>query len=68
MLNVVNVYGREFGVMFANDKSKIFIVNKRDDEIERNWLLGDFEVKQTREYKYLSVFIDENECEKKNNK
>ena len=63
MLNVVTVYGREFGVRFSKDKSKVLIVNRGDEETERNWVLGDFEVEQTRKYKYLGVWIDESGCE-----
>ena len=47
MLNVENVHGREFEVRFSKDTSKVLVVNRNDEEIERNWALGDFEVKQT---------------------
>ena len=51
MLHVVNVYGRKLGVRFSKDKSKVLVVNRSDEEIERNWVLGDFGVEQTRNYK-----------------
>ena len=37
MLNVVNVYGKGFGVRFSKDESKVLIVNRGDEETERNW-------------------------------
>ena len=30
---------------------------------ERSWVLGDFEVEQTRKYKYFGVWFDESGCE-----
>ena len=39
-------------------------MNRRDEEIERSLVLGDFEVKQTEKCKYIDVFIDENRCER----
>ena len=63
VLNVVNVYGRDFSVKVSADKSKVLVVNGEQEDLEREWELGDIRVKRTKEYKYLGVTLNERESE-----
>lgn len=47
LLYVVNGYGRDFGVKFSNEKSKIMTVNRSEGERDVTWRLGETEVGQT---------------------
>ena len=64
LLDVVAQYGRDFGVKFSSEKSKVMIVNRSQDEEDRKWRLGENELQQTCEYKYLGVCMSVNGCEK----
>ncbi|MPD06982.1 hypothetical protein E2C01_102821 [Portunus trituberculatus] len=37
MLDVVDGYGRDFGVGFSSEKSKVMIVNRSEDEGNAVW-------------------------------
>ena len=64
LLDVVGQYGRDFGVRFSSEKSKVMIVNRSQDEENITWRLGENELEQTREYKYLGVCMSADGCEK----
>ena len=55
LLNVVDEYGRDFGVNFSCEKSKVMIVNRSEDERNATWRLGVKELHQVCEYKYLWI-------------
>lgn len=61
LFDVVEDYGREFGVAFSNEKGKIMIVNRAEDEKNTTWRLDFNELEQTRKYKYLGVWMYANE-------
>lgn len=48
--------GRDFGVSFNSEKSKVMILNRSEDEIEGK------ELQQTQKYKYLGVWMSANGC------
>lgn len=48
LLDVVDGYGRDFGVRFSSEKSKVMIVNKSEDECNAVWRLGENELKQAQ--------------------
>ena len=52
LLDVIKGYWRDF---FRRDKSKIMIVNRSVDERDTVWSLGENELEQTREHKYLGM-------------
>ncbi|KAK4328209.1 hypothetical protein Pmani_001329 [Petrolisthes manimaculis] len=60
-------YGRDFGVKFSNEKSQVMIVNRTDDEREHTWRVGENNLKQTDEYKYLGVWLSPSGSEKTKN-
>ncbi|XP_050705903.1 uncharacterized protein LOC126991179 [Eriocheir sinensis] len=62
LLDVVGGYGRDFGVRFSSEKSKVMIVNRSEDERETTWRLEGDELEQTEEYKYLGVWMEVNGC------
>ena len=64
LLDVVGQYGRDFGVRFSSEKSKVIIVNRSQDEENITWRLGENELEQTREYMYLGVCMSADGCEK----
>ena len=67
VLDVVDEYGRDFGVRFSSEKSKVLIVNRSEDERDVSWKLGENELQQAQEYKYLGVWMTPNGCEKAKN-
>ena len=67
MLDVVSEYGRDFAVKFSREKSKVMIVNRSEDERDATWRLGEDELQQENEYKYLGVWMSPNGCEKMKN-
>ena len=67
ILDVVDEYGRDFGVKFSSEKSQVMIVNRVDNEGNVRWKLGEDELKETNEYKYLGVWMSTNGCEKAKN-
>lgn len=67
LLDVVNEYGRDFGVKFSHNKSQVMVLNCAEGERLRTWRIGDTELEQTKKYKYLGVYMSQNECEKTNN-
>ena len=40
LLDVVDGYGKDFGVRFSYEKSKIMIVNRSEDERNAVWRIG----------------------------
>ena len=64
LLDVVAQYGRDFGVRFSREKSKVMIVNRSQNEEDNTWRLGENELEQTREYKYLGVCMSVDGCER----
>ena len=67
LLDVVDGYGRDFGVRFSSEKSKVMIVNRSEGECNAVWRLGENELKQAQEYKYLGMWMSPNGCEKTKN-
>ena len=67
ILDVVDGYGKDFGVRFSSEKSKVMIVNGSEDERNATWKLGETELEQTNEYKYLGVWMSPNGCGKTKN-
>ena len=67
LLDVVDGYGRDFGVRFSSEKSKVMIVNKSEDERDMVWRIGENELRQTLEYRYLGMCMSPNGCEKAKN-
>ena len=63
LLDIVGQYGRDFGVRFSSEKSKVMIVNRSQD-VNITWRLGENELEQTCEYKYLGVCMSVDGCEK----
>ena len=59
VLNVVAGYGKDFNVNFSDDKSEVLIVNGEADEGENGWKLGEKNLKRTKEYKYLGMWLNE---------
>ncbi|KAG0713413.1 hypothetical protein GWK47_016279 [Chionoecetes opilio] len=64
LLDVVNEYGRNFGVKFSSEKSKVIIVNITEDDRNATWRQGENELEQTSEYKYLGMCMSSNGCGK----
>ena len=48
---MVDEYGRDFGVNFSCEKSKVMIVNRLEDEGNATWRLGMNELQQVCEYR-----------------
>ena len=67
ILDILSEYGTDFGVRFSAEKSKVMIVNRTEDERGCTWRLGDREIEQTCEYKYLGMWMSPNGCEKAKN-
>ena len=63
LLDVVGQYGRDFGVKFSSEKSKVMVVNRSEDE-NSIWRLGENVLEQTGEYKYLGVCMSADGCVK----
>ena len=64
LFDIVGGYGRDFGVEFSSEKSKVMIVNGPEDERDSVWRLGENEVQQTDECKYLGMWMSPNGCVK----
>ena len=62
MLDVVNKYSIDFGVKFGLDKSQVMIINKDHMDVDKNWKLGENQLKNTDEYKYLGVSVNVKGC------
>ena len=67
MLDVVNEYGKDFGMNFSDDKSKVMIVNGTEEDKDKTWYVGARIIKQTDKYKYLGVWMSSNGCERMKN-
>ena len=63
MLDIVNEYSLDFGVKFGMDKSLIMVLNGDEDDMDKEWKLGEYCVKRTDEYKYLGVTLNIKGCE-----
>ena len=59
MLNAVSEYGEDYGVRFSKEKSQVLIINGDNVDSEREWMLGGNEIKTTKKYKYLGMWLDE---------
>ena len=64
MLNAVSKYGEDFDIRFSKEKSQVLVVNGNDWDNDRVWMLGGNEIKRTREYKYLGMWLDEKGSER----
>ncbi|KAG0725205.1 hypothetical protein GWK47_039070 [Chionoecetes opilio] len=64
MLNAVTEYGRDFNVRLSKEKSQVLVVNGDDSDADRIWMVGGNEIKRTKEYKYLGIWLDDKGCEK----
>ena len=67
VLEVIGGYGRDLGVSFSSEKSKIMVVNRSENEGNITWMLDEKELQQTKEYKYLGVWMSTNGCERTKN-
>ncbi|XP_063877492.1 uncharacterized protein LOC135109778 [Scylla paramamosain] len=67
LLDVVDGYGKDFGVRFSSEKSKVMIVNRSEDESNVVWRLGENELRQVQEYKYLGMWMSPSGCAKAKN-
>ncbi|MPC77644.1 hypothetical protein E2C01_072103 [Portunus trituberculatus] len=67
MLDVVDGYGRDFGVRFNSEKSKVMIVNRSEDESNAVWKIRENEMNQAQEYKYSGMWVNPSGCEKTKN-
>ena len=67
LLDVVSEYGNDFGVNFSSEKSQVMVVNGTDEERNRLWMIGNSELKQANEYKYLGVWMSPRGCERTKN-
>ena len=55
LLDVVDGYGKDFGVRVSSEKSKVVMVNRSDAESDATWTIGVNELNQGLEYKYLGM-------------
>ncbi|MPC41059.1 hypothetical protein E2C01_034640 [Portunus trituberculatus] len=67
LLDVVDGYGRNFGVWFSSEKSEVMIVNRSEDESNAVKRTGENEMNLAREYKYLGMWVSLSGCEKTKN-
>ena len=67
VLDLIGGYGIDFGVSFSSEKSKIMIVNRSENECNTTWMLDEKELQQTKEYKYLGVWMSTDGCERAKN-
>ena len=50
LLDVVNGYGKDFGVRVRREESKVMMVNRSEDESNAVWRVGENELNQVLEY------------------
>ena len=55
LLDVLDEYGRDFGVRFTSEKSKVMIVNRSEDKRDATWRLEVNELQQVCVYKCLGI-------------
>ena len=67
LLDVVGEYGKDFGVKFSSEKSKIMIINRSDEERNVTWKLDGKDLQQTGEYKYLGIWMSQDGCNRAKN-
>ena len=67
LLDVVDGYGKDFGVKFSSEKSRVMIVNRSEDESNAVWRIEENEPNQVLEYKYLGMWMSPNGCKKAKN-
>ena len=56
MLDVAVKFGDNWGLKFNNKKSQVMVIGKKVSD--KMWRLGDQLIKETKEYKYLGVMIN----------
>ena len=54
-------------VSFSSEKNKIMIMNSSEDESNAVWRIGENELNQVIEYKYLGMWMSPNGCKKAKN-
>jgi hypothetical protein len=54
LLNIVNEYGREWGIKFSGTKCKVMIFGEAENE---GWLLGNEILEVVNQYKYLGMWV-----------
>ena len=64
MLNGVQEYNNLFDVSISEEKSKIMVLNGREQDQEFIWKLGDMELGRTDEYRYLGINVSPRGFEK----
>ena len=67
LLDVVDGYGKDFGVRFSSEKSKVMIVNISKDESNAVLRIGVNELIQVIKYKYLGISVSPDGCENAKN-
>ena len=56
MLNVANVFAKNWNLTFNDKKSQVLIIGKRLSE--KQWYIGEMTIKETKYYKYLGIIIN----------
>ena len=60
LLEVTGEFRREFMVKFGANKSQVMVIEGQGEEKRDRWMLGDLEIRRTREYKYLGATFNKN--------
>ena len=58
MLDKADAYSRKCRFKFNEKKSKVMVIAGRHRRVKRKWWLGNKEMEETEEFKYLGVWID----------
>ena len=57
-LDKANAYSRKWRFNFNEKKSKVMVITGRQRKKKQKWWLGNKEVEETEEFKYLGVWMD----------
>ena len=60
LLNAVHEYNTLFDVNISVEKSKIMVLNEKEEDKSFIWRLGNVEIGRTNEYKYLGINVCQN--------
>ena len=58
MLDKADAYSRKWRFKFNEKKSKVMVIARRHRREKRKWWLGNKEMEETEEFKYLGVWMD----------
>ncbi|XP_071943982.1 uncharacterized protein [Antedon mediterranea] len=62
MLEIANIFAKEWKLGFNHEKSNVMVVGKRINK-DKEWKLGEKSIKEVNSYKYLGVYISSNMSE-----